>query len=242
MLVCRSWPGRGARMRSTSSMVRPQAVLDHALRAGLAAQPLVEGELEAFLADVVDACEAEQVAGDFARRVVAPVLAQQVHARDTERRGRARRRSDACGARDRRTRDRGLLVTRRASHCGSRSSAFGEPREFLRRLRELGGVRPDRVDRRAHRERLAVAVEDHAAIGRELRDAREARIALLLEEALVDHLQVDRARDQHAGRERKQREQRAARASAPVPRPPPSCDRCIMAGRCAGPRRAESAS
>ena len=91
---------------------------------------------------------------------------------------------------------------------------LGEPREFLRRLRELCGVGPHRVDRRAHRERVAVAVEDHAAVRRQLRDAGEARIALLLEEALVDHLQVDRARDQHARREREQREHEQRRASA----------------------------
>ena len=57
------------------------AILDHALGAGLRAEPAVVGELEPFLADVVVLLgEAEQVAGDFARRVEALVLAQQVHA------------------------------------------------------------------------------------------------------------------------------------------------------------------
>ena len=85
MLVCRSWPGRG-RADALDVLDRAaEAVLDHALRAGLAAQPLVVGELEAFLADVVDAGEPEQVPGDLAARVVAPVLAQQVDARDAER-------------------------------------------------------------------------------------------------------------------------------------------------------------
>ena len=42
--------------------MRPEPVLDHALRAGLAGEPLVVRELEPFLAGVVDAGEAEHVA------------------------------------------------------------------------------------------------------------------------------------------------------------------------------------
>ena len=61
------------------------AILDHALGAVFAREPVIERELEAFLAFVVDAGEAEDVAGDFARRVVAAVFAHQVHAGDLQR-------------------------------------------------------------------------------------------------------------------------------------------------------------
>ena len=61
------------------------AVLDDALRAVLAREPMIERELEPFLAGVVDVGEAEHVAGDFAGGVVAAVFAQQVHARNAER-------------------------------------------------------------------------------------------------------------------------------------------------------------
>src|SRR5690606_16532176 len=56
---------------------------------------------------------------------------------------------------------------------------------------ELLRVRPDRVDRRAHRQRLAVAVEDRAAMSRDGRHPREARRALLREEGVIDELQLD---------------------------------------------------
>ena len=45
----------------------PVAVLDDALRAVLAGQPVIEGELETLLAGVVDVGEAEQVTGHLAR-------------------------------------------------------------------------------------------------------------------------------------------------------------------------------
>ena len=61
------------------------AILDHALGAVFARQPVVERELEAFLAFVVDAGEAEDVPGHFTRRVIAAVLAHQVHAGNFQR-------------------------------------------------------------------------------------------------------------------------------------------------------------
>ena len=57
-------------------------VAHHALHARLAAEPLVECEFEAFLADVVDVREAEQVPRHFAGRIVATVFAQRVDAGD----------------------------------------------------------------------------------------------------------------------------------------------------------------
>ena len=220
MLVCRSWPGRGARMRSTSSIVRPQSVLDHALCTGFAAQPLVVSELETFLADVVDAGEPEQVTSDLAAGVVAPVFPQQVHARDAEVADSLRVvRAHVAHEIDE-------FAVEAARHAPSEPlwitvERLGEPHELLRRLRELGGVGPDRIHRRAHRERVAVAVEDHAAVGRELCDAGEARIALLLEKALVDDLQVDRACDQHDPPRERAARGAGVRASGPVPRPLP---------------------
>ena len=64
-----------------------------------------------------------------------------------------------------------------------------------------------------HRERLAVAVGDGAAVRGNLEHAREARIALAGEEAVIDQLQVDRApgEPERARRERGQ-EQRCAPA------------------------------
>ena len=66
------------------------AVADHLLGAGLAAQPVVERELDAFLAAVVDVGEAEHVRQRFALRVEAAELALREHARDAVREDRAR--------------------------------------------------------------------------------------------------------------------------------------------------------
>ena len=50
-------------------------IADHALHAGLAGEPVVERELEPFLAAIVDVREAEHVRHDLAARVVAAELA-----------------------------------------------------------------------------------------------------------------------------------------------------------------------
>ena len=73
---------------------------------------------------------------------------------------------------------------------------LGQFRQALRVLEQFLRVAPDRLHRRGHRQRLAVAVGDHAARGRDRDLAQEARIALALVEIVVDHLQVDRARQQ----------------------------------------------
>src|SRR5256885_3343204 len=51
-----------------------RSVLDHAARAGLAAELLVEGQLHAFLAMVFHIGEAHDVGGRFAFRVLALVF------------------------------------------------------------------------------------------------------------------------------------------------------------------------
>src|SRR2546429_8859610 len=62
----------------------PVPVLDDALRAVFAREPVIESELEALLSGVVDVRESEQVPAHLARRVIAAILARGVHARDAE--------------------------------------------------------------------------------------------------------------------------------------------------------------
>ncbi len=57
----------------------PVAVLDHALGAVLPGKPVVERQLEAFLARIIDVRESQHVPGDFAARVIAPIFARGVH-------------------------------------------------------------------------------------------------------------------------------------------------------------------
>src|SRR3546814_2753430 len=66
------------------------AIANDLLRAGLAAQPVVERQFDAFLAAIVDVGEAQHVGQRFALRVEAAELALRGHARDGERQDRFR--------------------------------------------------------------------------------------------------------------------------------------------------------
>ena len=61
-----------------------QAVLDNAPAAGATAERILVRELDAFLAGVVDAGEADEMRGDFAGRVVAAKFALLIDALDAE--------------------------------------------------------------------------------------------------------------------------------------------------------------
>jgi hypothetical protein len=86
-----------------------------------------------------------------------------------------------------------------------------EPRQLIDVVVELLRIDPDAVDRRAHRERLAVAVGDRAAVRRDLDDAHRAIIALLGEKSVIEQLQLDRARRETRGAEHDQREHHGER-------------------------------
>ena len=70
--------------------MRPRRSRITLLGAGLAAQPLVERQLQAFLAAVVDVGEAEHVRHRLALRVEAAELALREHAGDVVREDRLR--------------------------------------------------------------------------------------------------------------------------------------------------------
>ena len=161
----------------------PQPVLDHPAAAGLAGQPVLVGELDALLAAVVHVGEAEQMRGHLAVRVVAPVLALERDARKGE-------------LHDLRS-DVGRQV---ALEVDELAVPLGEPAADLTLVHaqqsgklaalagaqpRVGGAGPDRLDRRGYRERLAVAVGDHAAVSGQLEHAGVARFALLLQEVVV---------------------------------------------------------
>jgi hypothetical protein len=83
----------------------------------------------------------------------------------------------------------------------------------LARLGEFRRVDPHGLDRRADCERLAVAVEDRAAVGDDRGGARVAHVRLLGDECLVEHLQLHGAREE---RERRGHDQDCQEARAPA--------------------------
>ncbi len=142
------------------------AVADHALGAGAAAQPFVEGELQAFLALVVDVGEAEHVRERVALRIEAPVLALARHAGQAEREDPARLVGIDAALEIDEFLARALRELAR-EHVDGYAQGLGERGQPVGRLQHFLRVGPDRFDRRGHRQRLAVAVGDHAARGRD---------------------------------------------------------------------------
>ena len=75
----------------------------------------------------------------------------------------------------------------------------------------LTRIDPDRHHRRAHRQRRAIAVQNHAAHGHHRLDAQRAGIALLAQKLAVDHGQVRRTPNQACQQQHEQGQQAAAR-------------------------------
>src|SRR6185312_8336218 len=154
------------------------AVLDHPLLAIDPGQPLVVCQLESRLTLIVDVGEADQLPGDFARRIITAVLAREIHTGDVERLDPVRLRGLALAGD---IKEVAVEIARDAAQqlLGADAERTREPRDLTARARDLLRVDPDRVDGRAHRERLAVAVGDGSAVRRDVDDAREAGITLL---------------------------------------------------------------
>src|SRR5262249_51448928 len=149
--------------------------------------PRLLRELDAFQADIAVAGETEDVAQHFAARIVAAVFIVVVHALDFER-GNLRR--DL--GRDRFLEiDEVLAVAQlRSERARVELEGRGKHLQFLWRSFDLVGPGPDRLHRRADRQRLAEAVENAAAMGGNLEVAAVTRRALLLQKLAIDRLQV----------------------------------------------------
>src|SRR5690606_35622728 len=145
--------------------------LDHALRARLGSEPAVIRELESFLTDVVVLLrESEQMSRDFYGGIEALVLAQQLDTGNLEIRHLLR---DARPHVPHEIDELAIEIARDEllEPFLVAVQRYGEPLELIGCAKELGRAGPDRIDRRARSERLAVAIVDAAAHRRDLRDA-----------------------------------------------------------------------
>ncbi len=156
---------------------------------------LVERALDAFLADVVAAGEPEHLCHHLAAWVVAAILDADVHARDLEMLDPGRQIGGDLPAQI------GEVALGGIDPSGQLARGHLEDLrqivELLRRGVELLGDRRDRSRRRADGQRLAVAIEDPAAIGRHVDDAAVARRAFLLQELVGERLQIDGPAQHH---------------------------------------------
>ena len=173
-----------------------EPVLDDALAARIAAQPVVIGQLQALLADVIDVREAHHVGTHFARGIVTAVFALQRdagHIQGHDRRGPLR--IDAPLEVD-----KGFVPTFRKQALDATRLKFKQLGQLslLRQCRvELLRINPHGIDRRADGERFTVAIGDHAAMRGHGHHAQIACVTLFLQEISMKHVQIDAPPQQH---------------------------------------------
>ena len=169
----------------------PVAILDDALGAIFAREPMIERKLKTLLPRVINIGEAQDMAGHFAGGKVAPIFARQVHARNLERAYllglgglQVARKIEKFAVEIARDPPRELLAVELQSR--------GEPRNLIRRKRKLTRIGPHRIHRCADRKRLAIAVDDGTAMRGNGGHAREARVALACKKAVIAQRKVCR--------------------------------------------------
>ena len=215
MLVTRSRPGRGLADAFDVLDVVAVQVLNDALRSILAVQQLIEAQLQAFLAFVIDGGEADDMSRDLSGRVVAPVLAQQIHPGDSQRL------------------DVRRLLGRHVPHQVQKLAIqiagdaprqpllillqrLGQSRQLIDVVVEFLRVDPDTVDRRADGQRFAVTIRDRTPMRGNLHHAHRTIVALLGQKAVIEQLQLDGAGHQ-SGRADQHQPQDHGRTPAVAP-------------------------
>ncbi|MNN25961.1 hypothetical protein D3C81_1394540 [compost metagenome] len=155
-------------------------------------QPFVIGQLDTFLAMVIDVGKADHMRGHFTGRIETAELFDAIDARHFE------------------IEHRLALLRRQPAHqineflVGLRFKALGQGFRVLpqgsRQCRPLLfgrlhflGIGPKGGDRSTHGQRLAVTVGDQTTVSRNRNMTNTAGIALTFKEGTVDHLQIDDA-------------------------------------------------
>ena len=201
-----------------------EPILQHALLAGLTAEPVVKGKLQALETLVVDVREADQVPGDFAGRVVASVLPLHVDARQIERENATRliRRQMPLQVNELLVHLPGNPVHQRLGFDAEHLRELRQPIDGARKLLRVG---PDTVDRRADCERLAVTVGNRAAMRGDRFGAQMAAVRLVIQKILAQDLQMHGTRQQGRCRESEKHEH----DNAAVGEPPQAILACFCA-------------
>ncbi|KMQ82667.1 hypothetical protein RF55_22200 [Lasius niger] len=170
----------------------PHPVADHPLRARLAGQPAVIGQLQPFLTVIIDIGEAQHMRRHFAGRIITAIFALTIDARDPQRQNllRAFRLHLSAQIEEFFVRMRLQALTQIAQPHTQQRSQRGQP---LRTRQYLARYRPDRHYRRRNRQWLAVAIENRATRYRDRHHPDETGVTLSLIKIFVDNLQIDGA-------------------------------------------------
>ena len=200
-----------------------EAVLDDPLRAIGASEPVIKGQLQAFLAGVIDIGEAQHLAGHFTRWVVATIFAFEIDARNTKL-------AHRVGNRRRQLPDQvqelAILIAGDALYefLAVKLQCLRQARNLIGGRRQFLGIHPHGVHRRADRKGLAIAIGDHAAMRSDGSNAREALVAFRGVEIVLIQLQMRRLGEQPRSRRHQQAKHQpdppAKRACCPVTRIP----------------------
>ena len=190
-----------------------RAVAQHALRSGRARQRGVEGEFDALLADIVDVRAPDDMGRGLPGRVETMRRAANVDARDVQRRHFLgdMRRHPARQIGEAPTFDRSAS----RQQLGRDVQRVAKPRQVAAREARQPRVGPHVVHRRADGQRLAVAVEDHAAMHGDVHYAHRARFALAAQEVALGGQREERAARRHAA----QGQQKQGQHHVVAPRP-----------------------
>ena len=185
-----------------------QAVLDDHARAVLALQAVLERQLHALLAVIVDIGEADDVRRRFALGVLAPELARLVDALDAELADLLPRRVVDLALQPGEAR---VAVAEFFLDVGLRQAEQARQIALLfARGHNVFRDRPHRRHRHRCGEQRAVTVGDAAAAGLQILLEGVTLLALVEVELVVDDLDRDRARDEHARAEAHQRDDELA--------------------------------
>ena len=190
------------------------AVAQHPLGAGRAGQRGVVGQFDALLAHVVDVRAADDVGRGLPGRVEAMRRAADVDAVDAE-----------CGDLLGDVRRHPPRQVGEAPTCNGgtprkdfrrRAQGIAEPRQVAAREARQLRVGPHVVHRCADRERLAVAVEDHAAMHRHVHHAHRARFALVAQEVALGGQRQEAAAHRQAAKGQQEHGQHHVMAPRPA--------------------------
>ena len=179
------------------------AILEHLTLARHTAEPIIKRQFHALTAVVVDIGKADHVGRDLTRGVETAKLFDGVDTRHLEvEHGLALLRGQATHQVHKLT--LGILFQALGKGFRLLPQGSGQRRPLATPGLQFFAIGPQRGDRGADRQRLAIAVGNQAAVRGNRNMSHAAGIALALQEVVINHLQVDDAPDNRPGHQRQQ--------------------------------------